>query len=124
MKKNDDLMLPNASPGTLNQNGVRRVNNLPLILVIAAFTLFVLIIAFVAMKRANQQHPTKQDPIPVERHMDSSLMAAEIVAGRVGGIIMPAKPIETVNTSLALPVALVDNPDNPPVIRNKPESFW
>ncbi|WP_133137721.1 TrbI/VirB10 family protein [Legionella rowbothamii] len=120
MKKNDDLMLPNASPGTLNQNGVRRVNNLPLILVIAAFALFVLIIAFVAMKRANQQHPTKQDPIPVERHMDSSLMAAEIVAGRAGGIIMPAKPIEKVNTSLALPVALVDNPDNPPVIRNKP----
>ncbi|HIF0302579.1 TPA: TrbI/VirB10 family protein [Legionella pneumophila] len=113
-------MLPNASPGTLNQNGVRRVNNLPLILVVAAFALFVLIIAFVAMKRANQQHPTKQDPIPVERHMDSSLMAAEIVAGRAGGIIMPAKPIETVNTSLALPVALVDNPDNPPVIRNKP----
>lgn len=113
-------MLPNASPGTLNQNGVRRVNNLPLILVIAAFALFVLIIAFVAMKRANQQHPTKQDPIPVERHMDSSLMAAEIVAGRAGGIIMPAKPIEKVNTSLALPVALVDNPDNPPVIRNKP----
>lgn len=120
MKKNDDLMLPNASPGTLNQNGVRRVNNLPLILVIAAFALFVLIIAFVAMKRANQQHPTKQDPIPVERHMDSSLMAAEIVAGRAGGIIMPAQSIEKVNTSLALPVALVDNPDNPPVIRNKP----
>ena len=120
MKKNDDLMLPNASPGTLNQNGVRRVNNLPLILVIAAFALFVLIIAFVAMKRANQQHPTKQDPIPVERHMDSSLMAAEIVAGRAGGIIMPAQPIEKVNTSLTLPVALVDNPDNPPVIRNKP----
>lgn len=120
MKKNDDLMLPNASPGTLNQNGVRRVNNLPLILVIAAFALFVLIIAFVAMKRANQQHPTKQDPIPVERHMDSSLMAAEIVAGRAGGIIMPAQPIEKVNTSLAIPVALVDNPDNPPVIRNKP----
>lgn len=113
-------MSPHASPGALNQNGVRRVNNLPLILVIAAFALFVLIIAFVAMKRANQQHPTKQDPIPVERHMDSSLMAAEIVAGRAGGIIMPAKPIEKVNTSLALPVALVDNPDNPPVIRNKP----
>jgi len=120
MKKNDDLMLPNTSPGTLNQNGVRRVNNLPLILVIAAFALFVLIIAFVAMKRANQQHPTKQDFIPIERHMDSSLMAAEIVAGHVGGIIMPSKPIEAVNTSLALPVAFVDNPDNPPVIRNKP----
>lgn len=120
MKKNDDLMSPHASPGTLNQNGVRRVNNLPLILVIAAFALFVLIIAFVAMKRANQQHPTKQNPIPVMRHMDSSLMAAEIVAGRAGGIIMPAQPIEKVNTSLALPVALVDNPDNPPVIRNKP----
>lgn len=120
MKKNDDLMSPHASPGALNQNGVRRVNNLPLILVIAAFALFVLIIAFVAMKRANQQHPTKQDPIPVERHMDSSLMAAEIIAGRAGGIIMPAQPIEKVNTSLALPVALVDNPDNPPVIRNKP----
>lgn len=113
-------MLPDASPGTLNKNGVRRVNNLPLILVIAVFALFVLIIAFVAAKRTNQQQPTKQEPIPVERHVDSSLMAAEIVAGRTGGIIMPSKPLETVNTSLALPVALVDNPDNPPVIRNKP----
>lgn len=120
MKKNDDLMLPNASPGTLNQNGVRRVNNLPLIMVISVLTLFVLIIAFVAMKRANQQHITKQEPILVARHLDTSLMAAEIVAGRVGGIIMQSKPIETVNTSLALPVALVDNPDNPPVLRNKP----
>ena len=120
MKKNDDLMLPNASPGTLKQNGVRRVNNLPLIIVIAAFALFVLMIAFVAMKRANQQHTTKQEPIPVEHHLNTSLMAAEIVAGRAGGIIMPAKPVETVNTSLALPVAVLDNPDAPPVIHNKP----
>lgn len=119
MKKTDDLMLPNASPGTLKQNGVRRVNNLPLIMVITALTLFVLMIAFVAMKRANQQ-TTKQAPVPVAHHLDTSLMAAEIVAGRVGGIIMPSKPIETVDTSLALPVALIDNPDNPPVIRNKP----
>lgn len=120
MKKNDDLMLPEASPGTLKQNGVRRVNNLPLIIVITALALFVLIIAWVAMKRSNQQQTTKQAPIPVEHHLDTSLMAAEIVAGRAGGIIMPSYPIETVDTSLALPVALIDNPDNPPVIRNKP----
>ena len=123
MKKNDDLMLPNASPGTLKQNGVRRVNNLPLIMVMSALALFVLMIAWVAMKRANQQQTTKQDPIPVARRIDTSLMAAEIVAGHAGGIIMPSKPVETVNTSLVLPVALVDNPDNPPTIRNIPPTL-
>lgn len=120
MKKNDDLMSPDASPGGLKKNGVRRVNNLPLVLVIGTLTLFVMMIALVAMKRANQQKTT-QAPVPLERHVDSSLMAAEIVAGHAGGLIMPSKPIETVNTNLAMPIALIDNPDLPPVIRrNKP----
>ena len=120
MKKNDDLMSPDASPGGLKKNGVRRVNNLPLVLVIGTLTLFVMMIALVAMKRANQQKTT-QTPVPLEHHVDSSLMAAEIVAGHAGGLIMPSKPIETVNTNLAMPIALIDNPDSPPVIRrNKP----
>lgn len=119
MKKNDP-MLPDTSPGTLNQNGVRRVNNLPLIIVIVALTLFALIIAFVAMKRAKQQNTANKAPAPIERPIDSSAMAAEIVAGRTGGIIRQSKPIKTVNTGLALPVALIDNPDSPPVLRNKP----
>ncbi len=120
MKKIDDLMLPEASPGTLKRQGVRRVNNLPLIIVITVLALFVLMIAWVTMKRAAQQQTKKQTPVSQERRVDTSVMAAEIVAGRAGGIIMPAKPVETATTSLALPVALIENPDNPPLIRNKP----
>lgn len=119
MKKNNDLMSPEESPSAMKKNGVRRVNNLPLVIVLGALTLFMIMIAWVAMKRANQQNIV-QAPIAVEHHLDSSLMAAEIVAGRAGGIIMPSKPKETNKTSLAIPVALVDNPDEPPVIRNKP----
>jgi heme/copper-type cytochrome/quinol oxidase subunit 2 len=71
MNKNDDLMLPSSSPGTLKQAGVRRVNNLPLIIVIIVLMLFVLMIAFVAMNRAEKQQSTEQEPVPAERRIDT-----------------------------------------------------
>ncbi|HHS8316183.1 TPA: TrbI/VirB10 family protein [Legionella pneumophila] len=114
MNTPDDLMSPQASPTTRHTSGVRRVNNLPLVLVLGAFCLFVLMVAWVAMKRARQQQ-TIETSAPVVHHVNAAKMAADIVAGSSGGIILPAEPPKVVNTRLALPVAVVEHPDEPPV---------
>jgi len=117
MTKNVDLMSPDASPALLKKTGVRRVNNLPLFIVIGVLTVFLALIAVVAMKRANQQQMV-QEPTKTIQHMDSATMADEIVAGRTGGIINPPKPIVPVETRIALPIAKIDNPDEPPVLHH------
>src|SRR5690242_7661431 len=111
MTKKVDLMSPDASPTQLKKTGVRRINNLPLFIVITVFTVFLALIAMVALKRANQQQIT-QEPVKTMRHIDSGTMAAEIVAGQTGGIINPSKPI------VAIPIVKVDNPDEPPVLHH------
>lgn len=118
MANSIEKMSPDASPGKLNKTGVRRVNNLPLFIVIGALTLFVFIIAMVAVKRSEAQN-TVQESIKVSRNAnnDSSMMAAEIVAGHASGIIPPTKHDVPTDTAIAMPVAMLDNPDAPPVLR-------
>ncbi|WP_028389216.1 TrbI/VirB10 family protein [Legionella fairfieldensis] len=112
MAKKIDPMSPNASPNVLTHSGVRRVNNSPLFIVIGVLCLFVIIIVFVAVKRANPQKQT-QEPPKVVHNSDSSMMAEEIVAGHKGGII-PSHIKSHEKTALALPVATLENPDEPP----------
>ena len=103
-----DPMSPEASPGVTQKTGVRRVNNLPLFIAVGALILFMSMIAMVAVKRANQQIKVEK-PAQVVHTVDSSTMAAEIVAGRDGGIV-PA-----VDARVAIPVAMVDDLDAPPM---------
>lgn len=116
MSKKSDGMSPDASPGVINTTGVRRVNNLPLVLVIGVLALFMALIVFVAMKRA---HSNQKPPVLVKstHHRDSTTMATDIIAGHTGGIIRPEPKPETVQEGLALPIAVLDNPDAPPVLR-------
>ena len=116
MSKKSDAMSPDASPGVINAAGVRRVNNLPLVLVIGVLALFMALIVFVAMKRANTN---QKPPVSVKsaRYTDSTTMATDIIAGHTGGIIRPAPKPAPVQESLALPIAVLDNPDAPPVLR-------
>lgn len=59
---NDDtnLLSPNTSPDKLHASGVKRVNNLPLILVISVLAIFALLIAYVAEKRASAQNQVSE----------------------------------------------------------------
>lgn len=119
MSKKSDVMSPDASPGVINTTGVRRVNNLPLILAIGVLALFMALIVFVAMKRA---HANQKPPVPVRstHYRDSTTMATDIIAGQDGGVIKPASSQEPIKKHLVLPIALLDNPDAPPVLRPKP----
>lgn len=56
----NDQMSPDASPN-LPRSGVRRVNNLPLIIGIVALCLFALLIAKVALKRMNNVAVAQSD---------------------------------------------------------------
>ncbi len=103
-----DPMSPDASPGVTQNTGVRRVNNLPLFIAAGALILFMSMIAMVAVKRSNQQIKVEK-PAQVVHTVDSSTMAAEIVAGSDGGI-EPA-----VDARVAIPVAMVDDLDAPPM---------
>ena len=113
MTKTDDLMSPNASPSTKEKTGVRRVNNLPLYIAVGALALFVALIAMVAVKRSDQQ-VNVDAPAKVAATVDSSTMAAEIVAGRKGGIIPAFSQQPAMDTRLGIPVAMIDDPDSPP----------
>lgn len=120
---NTDQMSPDSSPGGSSKApGVRRVNNMPLFIGISILVLFIGLIAMVAVKRSNQanvEHTTTTQG----KGGDSSLMAAEIVAGRSDGLIPEARPetpllpLNDVQASTApggVPVAPVGNPNAPP----------
>jgi type IV secretory pathway VirB10-like protein len=108
-----DHMSPDSSPSVKNKMGVRRVNNLPLMMALGALTLFVVIIALVAVKRANQNNEVRETTSLVHR-VDSSTMAEEVLAGHASGIIPSSKPVQP-STQLAMPIAVLDNPDAPPL---------
>lgn len=112
MVKVIDHMSPESSPSVKNKMGVRRVNNLPLIMALGALTLFVVIIALVAVKRANPTNGVRETPTLVH-NVDSSTMAEEVLAGHASGII-PSSKQAVPSTQLAMPVAVLDNPDMPP----------
>lgn len=114
MAKIIDPMSPDASPSVKNTMGVRRVNNLPLIMAFGALTLFVVIIALVAVKRANQGNVLAKKTI-IEHSIDSSIMAEDVLAGHASGIIPASKPAVP-TAQLAMPVVVLDNPDATPVL--------
>lgn len=121
MTKDKELLSSEYSPVGQVTSGVRRVNNIPLIIAFSACLLFVLVIALVAVKRSNQQD--REEPeIKSTVVTDSSAMAKEIVANYQGGIIPSATPAVSKVERLELPVAVIDNPDNPPIpMPNMPE---
>jgi type IV secretory pathway VirB10-like protein len=107
MSDNYDPMSPSYSPNAIKKTGVRRVNNIPLIIVVSAFIVFIGIVAMVAAKRADQQNVVQKKESHNSRNTDTSAMAAEIVGGRTSGII-PSEKIPTI------PIAKVNDPDAPP----------
>lgn len=88
-----DRMSPGASPGsaTRSGSGVRRVNNVPLWIIMGGVLAFVVTMALVASNRAAKQH---QAPPPAEgKGGDSSIQARQVPGIQdAGGIVPPAGP--------------------------------
>lgn len=115
MSDENDLLSPESSPNELRKAGVRRVNNLPLMIGLTGLVVFVMMIALVAVKRANQQAKPLVKKDTRTQSKDHFMLAKEVIGERAGGIIPPANPIKAVTQSLVLPVAVVDKPDELPL---------
>jgi type IV secretory pathway VirB10-like protein len=87
--------------------GVRRVNNMPLIIVCGVVVVFVILVAMVAMDRAAKVHTHAGND--TEGQIDKGL-ADQVLGpsgGRTGGLV-------GVQEDTSLPIAKVDNLDLPP----------
>lgn len=109
-----DPMSPLGSPARMARGGgVRRVNNLPLYIVIGAVAVFLLIMVMVALNRAAAQ----RRPLPPgsEKAGNSSAFAEEIAGVHKDGIIQPAAaPPPPDAPPLAIDIARPDYLDVPP----------
>ncbi len=106
MNPNKDLLSPNSSPQKLNTAGVKRVNNLPLVIAISVLTVFVLLIAFVAYKRGNAQNQIVE-PLKIASAKKNTLsLANEIVGNRKAGVLPALEEIQTNKPSIDLPEPL------------------
>ncbi|EBM5962880.1 TPA: TrbI/VirB10 family protein [Salmonella enterica subsp. enterica serovar 16:l,v:-] len=126
-----DKMSPDASPGTADTSGVRRVNKRPMYIALGCIAAFCLVVAYVANKRANQA--ATENAAAEQSHgggRSTSAMANEVLGGGGSGLIaapaspptLPEQNNETANKkpttalpSASVPVAPVANPDEPPV---------
>ena len=81
-------MAPDASPAGESKR-VRRVNNLPMIIIAALVCMFLLVMMFVAVKRAQKNVVDDK-----KNAKSSSMFARAIVGDQSGGIIKPSKPPE------------------------------
>ena len=102
MQPNNDLLSPDSSPQKLNTAGVKRVNNLPLVIAIGILTVFVLLIALVAYKRGNAQNQIVE-PLKIASTKKNTLsLANEIVGNRKAGVLPAFQETQTTKPSIDL----------------------
>ena len=94
MNKNNDFLSPDTSPQKLQTAGVKRVNNVPLIIAIGILTVFVVLIALVANKRANAQNQAPEI-MKVKNLKKNTMSLAYEVVGNHKAAVIPA-PNETI----------------------------
>jgi type IV secretory pathway VirB10-like protein len=119
----DDHMSPAASPGKKSRlSGVRRVNNLPVYIVVGGLGVFLLIMVLVAADRAAQQNRPGQ-PMEAGKGGSTRMLAREIAGDQRDGIIqarpVSAQPVPDL-ASMPAPIAIVRpvNLDEPPLPPN------
>lgn len=111
-----DLLSPNASPGSAS---VRRVNRVPVYLATGGLSLFVAVMASVAWQRAARQQMEAQATQPTTAGT-SSLSAAKAITGQYQGAVVPAAapPAPAAPAPAASPVMVArpsgDDLDTPP----------
>jgi type IV secretion system protein VirB10 len=114
-------MSPDTSPGELSTRfGVRRVNNLPLYIVGGVMTVFLTIMALVAMDRAKQQNRPADEA--QDKPGNAAMFASAIAGEQKDGFIapaatppMPALPDPAAPATVGvLTIVRPANPDIPP----------
>ena len=98
-----DPMSPDASPVRVKtSSGVRRVNNVPLFLMIGALAVFLIVMVMVASDRAAKQ---REAPVKAAEKGggDSSRSARDIIGDRRDGVVTarPSAPLVTLVDSMA-----------------------
>jgi len=89
MKKEDVAMDPDASPNDNTENvSVRKLNNLPLVLLLGALAIFLILIMVVASHRA-QQPALQETANKPPKMIDNSSIVNQISGSTKGGIIAP-----------------------------------
>lgn len=82
----EDEMSPDASPGRQNRSGVRRVNNLPIYIVVGALTVFLLIMVLVAADRASKQNRPVHS-VEAVKGGTTGMFAKQIAGDQKDGIV-------------------------------------
>lgn len=98
-----------ATPTGDTPTGVRRVNNMPLLIIGAVLVVFVILVALVAAQRGEKK---VADPAPVSGPLpeNSQLLEQMLANSGTGGLI----PDPDESRVPSFPVARVDDPDMPP----------
>ncbi|PXW89085.1 type IV secretion system protein VirB10 [Nitrosomonas sp. Nm84] len=107
-------MAADTSPDTVSSSGVRRVNNLPIYIVVGIMLVFLLIMMIVAMNRSDQQNSeSKEERTEVG---STNLLAAMITGDFKDGIIEPKIPPPRIpDIPQEILIARPDNLDLPPL---------
>lgn len=106
MRQNNDLLSPDSSPQKLTRAGVKRVNNMPLFIVIGILMVFVVLIALTAIKRANAQNQIAA-PLRLNAPKKNTMnLAYEIVGDHKTGMITAFNELKAGGDEPSLPMPL------------------
>ena len=119
MSTNSKLLSPDSSPNVVAKNaGVRRVNNLPIVIFGAIMLIFMLLMMIVAMDRAAERGQYDSD---ANSDIQSSNSFASLIAkDYIGGIIEPKAQSVTSDSAAKSPIQgiIIERPsdlDKPPL---------
>ena len=119
MSTNSKLLSPDSSPNVVAKNaGVRRVNNLPIVIFGAIMLIFMLLMMIVAMNRAAERGQYDSD---ANSDIQSSNSFASLIAkDYIGGIIEPKAQSATSDAPAKSPIQgiIIERPsdlDRPPL---------
>jgi type IV secretory pathway VirB10-like protein len=125
-QKKYDPMSPDASPNVTTTSGVRRVNRLPIFIILSIIALFLMVTVYVAQQRGTKQRVSHQHQTEIHsaNSTDTSAMSAAIIGNRSrGGVIPPAVATPSLNNNLTMTGTglispkelLVNDPNRPPL---------
>lgn len=128
LKEDDQYLSPNSSPSELGRKaGVRRVNNMPVFIIIAVVIAFLIVMGMEAYSRSEAQESQSSE---ISNKQTDSYVLAESVAGtQHNGIIEPEKistPIVAIASTDSPPqVKTIDtpNPDDAKIMESKAQAF-
>ena len=104
MNKHNDYLSPDTSPQKLQTSGVKRVNNMPLFIAIGILTIFVVLIALVAQKRANAQNQVSKPVKLTPSKKNTMSLANEVVGHYQSGMIKPPTQAKVKEKATSMPL--------------------